>query len=406
MTGATPGRWGARLAAALAAAVVIGVALVTFVVRFDQPERRTTGDTYFYAVQAEGFAGASTSTAEQSAKHLLCADVRNGLQLDGRITRSCLSYPVISDPRYVAIFTSRPLWPLLLAPGVRLLGLPRAVILGSLLGALLAALAVFLVLRGLGTSVLAAGAAGVTFSLLPTGYWADKLLPEGAVLAVLLAGIYGASRVVRGQLWGLAWLVPALVALYAFKPANGAALAAGLVVAGVVLLPFGKGRVPALVLVGVGGAGIAGWFVVSWLLHLPSFDETVQDLATVHFSRPDVPRPLGALRRMNVELWEREVGRWLGLPWPFAIVLPAAVITVLGLRRAGIVWAAGSLAGVSIVVAHPMITQYDRLASSVWLVVVAAVAVVVDEVPRLLRSNSGRMASVTPRHQAETVPAR
>ncbi|MGZ4603854.1 MAG: hypothetical protein ACXV0U_09695, partial [Kineosporiaceae bacterium] len=110
MTAATPGRWGARLAAALAAAVVIGVALVSFVVRFDQPARHTTGDTYFYAVQAEGFAGSSGSTAEQSAKHLLCADVRNGLQLDGRITRSCLSYPVISNPRYVAIFTSRPLW--------------------------------------------------------------------------------------------------------------------------------------------------------------------------------------------------------------------------------------------------------------------------------------------------------
>ncbi|HVN13980.1 MAG TPA: hypothetical protein VMT69_17960, partial [Kineosporiaceae bacterium] len=280
MAGARRARRRPGVTDVVAALAVVGVAVLVFVIRFDRPERHASGDTYFYALQAERFAGYGTEAAQRSANRLVCADLVRGLRLDGRITKSCPGYEAITSPRYVAIFTSRPLWPLLLAPGVRLFGLPRAMILGSLVGAVMAALAVFLALRGLGSSAVAAGAAGVAFSLLPTGYWSDKLLPEGAVLAALVAGMYGGARLVRGHLRGLAWLLPALVALYAFKPANGAALALGVLVAGLVLLPLPRGRRWALVLAGTGAAGILGWFAVSSALHLPSFYETVQDLAT------------------------------------------------------------------------------------------------------------------------------
>jgi hypothetical protein len=364
--------------------------VLTFVVRFDRPERQTTGDTYFYSLQALRFAGVPDVAAQRQAKQLICSDVHHGVHLDGTLAPSCHEYEVITAPRYVAIFTSRPLWPLLLSPAVALVGLDRAIIWMSMLGAALAALAVFFALRGLGSSVIAAGAAGVAFALLPTGYWADKLLPEGAVLAVLVAGIFGAARVVRGHWRGLLLLVPSLAALYAFKPANGAALAVGLLVAGVLLVPLRKGRAAALGVAGVGLAGVLGWLVVSYLLRLPSLDETVQDLATRHFAEPDVPDPLAALERLNRQLWLDQVGRWLGVPWPYLIVLLAAVITVWGLRRAGLVWAVVSLAGTLIVLAHPMISQYDRLVSSVWLTVVAAVAVVVDRLPGVARLSPGR----------------
>jgi hypothetical protein len=386
------------------ALVVVAVAALTFVVRFDRPDRRTSGDTYFYVLQAERFAGYPAPEAERSAKRLVCADIHNGLKLDGRITSSCDSLGVIRSPRYAAIFTSRPLWPLLLAPAVRVLGLLRAAIGLALLGALLAALAVFIVLRALGCSPPAAGSAGVAFSLLPTGYWADKLLPEGAVLAALVAAMFGGARVVQGRLRGLLVLVPALVALYAFKPANGAALSIGLLVAGGLLLPLVKGRARALVLAGTGLAGVVGWFAASSLLRLPSFEDTVQDLATEHFSRPDVSDPLTFLAHENRELWLELLGRWLGVPWPFLIVLPAAVIAVLGLRRAGVVWVAVSITGVSIVVAHPMISQYDRLVSSIWLAVVAAVAVIVDAAARLPRVPSRRSSRPPVRQAGDTVP--
>jgi hypothetical protein len=365
--------------------VVLAVAALAFVVRFDRPERHTSGDTYFYALEAERYAGVPAGQATNDAKRLLCSDIRLGLHLDGTRAPSCVEYVAITAPRYVEIFTSRPLWPLLLAPVVALVGLTRAIIWVSLLGALLGALAVFLALRRLGNSIPAAGAAGVAFSLLPTGYWSDQLLPEGAVLVVLVVAIYGASQAVRSRWWGLAMLVPALVGLYALKPANGAALAGGLVVAGVLLLPLPgrKGRLHALSVAGVGVVGLAGWIAISNWLGLPSLNDTVQDLATRHFTKPDVPDPAHVLKTMNLRLWQVDVGRWLGLPWPLTIALVAAVVTVLGLRRAGMVWAAVSLGGISIVVVHPMLSQYDRLVVSVWLVVIAAVAVVVDLPARL-----------------------
>jgi hypothetical protein len=402
---AAGGRSARRVVTGVIALVVAAVAVLTFVVRFDRPERQTSGDTYFYSLGALRFAGVPQPVAERDAKRLLCSDVRLGVHLDGTLSPSCSRYDAITAPRYVAIFTSRPLWPLILAPAVAAFGLPRGLIWVSMLGAVLAALAVFLALRGLGSSVFAAGAAGVAFSLLPTGYWSDKLLPEGAVLAVLVAAIFGAGRIVQGHWRGLWVLVPALVALYAIKPANGAALAAGLLVAGVLLIPLRRGRGRALAVTGVGVAGIAGWFAVSSLLHLPSFDDTVQDLATHHFSRPDVPRPLKLLQDMNDQLWLDQLGRSLGVPWPFLIVLPAAVITVLGLRRAGVVWAVVSLAGISIVVAHPMLSQYDRLVSSVWLAVAAAIAVAVDAVARLT-GLFPRRSPAAPRQPApDPVPA-
>jgi hypothetical protein len=390
---------------AVAVLVVAAVAVLTFVVRFERPVRHGDGDTYFYAREAAEFAGTPPAVADQEARRLVCTDVGGGVRLDGTFVRPCVSYLVIRNPRYVAIFTSRPGWPLLLAPGVGPLGLTRAVIYGSLLGAVLAALAVHLALRGLGGSLPASAAGGVAFSLLPTGVQADKLLPEGIVLAILVAGIYGAARLVRGSWWGMAWLVPAAAALYAFKPANGGAFGVALVVAGLVLVAAGrKGRLPALALTGVGAVAVAGWLLISGLLGLPSLDETLQDMATRHFTRPDVPRPFRVLRDGNQLLWTTQVERWLGLPVPLALVLPAAVVVVLWLRRAGVVWVCVSLASIAIVVAHPLITQYDRLIVGVWLAVVAAVAGLVDAAGCGLRRVIGRPTPQEP--AAAGVPVR
>jgi hypothetical protein len=43
-------------------------------------------------------------------------------------------------------------------------------------------------------------------------------------------------------------------------------------------------------------------------------------------------------------LWTEQVGRWMFVPWPLLIVLPAAVITLVALRRAGLMITLGSLA--------------------------------------------------------------
>jgi hypothetical protein len=281
------------------------------------------------------------------------------------------------------------LWPLLVAPAVGLLGLGLGVIVVSLLGAMLAALAVYVALRLLGCSPIGACASGLAFSLLPTGFWSDKLLPEGAVFGTLVVATHAAARVAQGRPRHLPLLVVCLGALYAFKPANGAALAVGLVLVGALLLPISKGRRGALLLTAVGVVGIVGWLALSRILNLPSFEETLQDLATGHFSKPDSMRPYGVLWDRDLGLWTRDIDRWLGFPWPYALVLPAAAVVVYVLRRAGLVWAVVSMTGTLIVVAHPMITQYDRLVSSVWLAVTAAIAVLVDLVTKALLSTIG-----------------
>ena len=369
--------------------LVLLVAAAGFVVRFEQPDRRADGDTDFYVTQAQEFAGVPASVASSTARRLMCRDYRNLLGITGGPNPSCSEYPVIATRRYTAIFTSRPLWPLLLSAPVSLLGVVRGVILVSLLGAMLAALAVYVVLRVLGGSPVASSAAAVVFTVLPTGYWSDKLLPEGAVLATLVVAVYAGTRLVqgRGHLVGLvACLVACVVALYAFKPANGMALAVALLAAACVLLTLRRGGRQALALGAVGIAGIAGWLAVSRLLGLPSFDETLQDLATVHFSRPDTPRPYHVLWDYNRDLWLHQVPSFLGVPWPYPVVLACAAAVLYGLRRAGLVLTAVALAGTLIVLAHPMVTQYDRLVSSVWLVVVATVAVVLDRIPGLITS--------------------
>lgn len=402
-------RWLAVLGAGLAGLIVAGVALGAFAYRFEHSSRHIFGDTWFYSWQAARFAGVPDAEARQQASQLVCSDIHGGLSFDGTLVPICDNYRAYGNPRYVAIFTSRPLYPLLMAPFVHAFGLARGMLWGSVAGAVLAALAVFLALRALGLSTVAATAAGVAFSLLPTGFEADKALAEGVVLAALAAGLHGAAQLVRGHWWGLAWLLPTAAALYAFKPANGGAFAVAMLAAGLVLLPLWRRGVPqALTLAAVGAAGIGGWLVVSRWLGLPSLADTMQDLATRHFKLPDVPDPVHVLTDVNHQLWGDQVQRWLGLPYPFAIVLPALVIVVVGLRRAGVVWAMVSLSAIGIVVAHPMISQYDRLLVSIWLVVAAAVAVVVDAVGAGLRRLFTRRPAAEPAPSgaapAEAVP--
>jgi hypothetical protein len=236
----------------------------------------------------------------------------------------------------------------------------------------------------------------VAFSLLGTGSWAAWLLPEGAVFAFTALALLGATIWLRGGRAGPPVVAVALVVLYACKPANGAAVSAALLAAGVVLAVLPGERRRAALLAGLGAAGLAGWALVSRVAGLPSLEDTLQDLATRHYAVPDVPDPYLRLRNMNVQLWTVQLDRWLGIPQPLPVIVLACLVAAVTLRRVGAVWAFVASSAVGIVVLHPLVSQYDRLLAPAWLAVAAAVAGIVGLLGRALPRASALSTGARP----------
>jgi hypothetical protein len=356
----------------VALAVVLVVAGLAFAAHFDGSPRRASGDSYYYLSRALEFSGVPAGRAREQAGEVVCGELHR-LHVQRPANADCTVYVVQPPARYLAIFTSRPGWPLLVAPFVGLLGPWAGAVAATAFFALLAAALVHAALRQV-TGPAASAAGAVTFSLLGTGTWAAWILPEGAVYAGVALALLGASRVLRGTPPGCAVVAVALVLTYACKPANGAATSAALLAAGLVLAPLPGRRRRAALLAGTGAAGLAGWALVSSLLGLPSLQDTLQDLATRHYAVPDVPDPYGRLWSLNERLWTQDVGRWAGIPQPLPVIVVACLVAAVTLRRAGVVWALVALSAVGIVVLHPLVSQYERLLAPAWLVVCAAVA--------------------------------
>jgi hypothetical protein len=369
-----------RIVDAVALVVVLVVAALAFDAHFDSSRRRATGDTYYYLTQALEFAGVPTEQARRQAGEVVCAEIHR-LYVRSHRGTDCVRYEVNPPQRYLDIFTSRPGWPLVLSPFVGLFGPWTGAVLATFLLALLAAALVHAALR-LVTGAVGAAAGAIAFSLLGTGTWAAWLLPEGAAAAATALALLGATLVLRGRRDGLAVVAVALVLAYACKPANGAAVSAALLAGGLVLVALPGTRSRAALVATAGAAGLAGWALVSRALSLPSLHDTLQDLATRHYARPDVPDPWRVLVRLDRRLWGEQLDRWWGVPQPLPVILLACLVAVVTLRRAGVVWALVALSAVGIVVLHPLASEYERLIAPAWLAVCAAVAGGVDAVLR------------------------
>ncbi|MEV6631153.1 hypothetical protein AB0M54_10415 [Actinoplanes sp. NPDC051470] len=134
------------------------------------------------------------------------------------------------------------------------------------------------------------------------------------------------------------------------------------------------------------GAALLGWAVVSSVWHLPSLNETIQDRATDHFSRPDIADPLAYLTDLNLRFWRRWLSANAHEPGAMASVALAIVVLAVRLRRDAVLWILVGLSGFALVVAHPLISQQPRLSNPMWIPVAAvigwAVAVMVHRRPR------------------------
>ncbi|MEU2622277.1 hypothetical protein ABZ642_29835 [Streptomyces sp. NPDC007157] len=305
-------------------------------------------------------------------------------------------------PRLRAIFEVRPGYPVFLLPFVTVLGVTWGVWLAGVLVTVAGGVLAFLVLRTLSVPVPLALTGQALYYVLPVGATAMRPMTEGLLLALTLTAVWGCALALTGRARaGTALVAGALSALFAVKHAQ--ALFLGMCLAGagaaVALGRRRRGRaagrgVPAIAAAGC--VAVAGTLLLARLLHYPSEAESMQDLLTDHYSRPDRVRPWPEFLHLEWDFWVEWLRRQLSAP-----LFPAALAAgAWGARRrpafgAFLLAAAGT--GILTQAGHPDITiGGDRLIVLAWLLPVVGM-------PLLLERLAHRVIPVPPQGSLDEV---
>jgi hypothetical protein len=391
--GGWPRRWQQSVARwsplrRLVAGALLIAAVFTLLQAIDYHQNLPSNDTYQYARQTLLFLGRSHDQAVHEATLMFCEDVGSSNSRSASLEQGgapgstpglagCLyTYRnglTPTNPRYLAIFTSRPGYPLLSAAFASVLGLRAGLWLAAMLCTLAASLLVIVLLRSTGAGVLTALGGQALFLAAPTGYWGSRMLTDGPSLAATLLTLLGAWWLTRGRIRaGSIALVGGFVAGFLIRYSSETMVAAALAVgAGICLwlVPSSRNRGTAwLAGLAVGGAVVSQ--LVTTALSWPGIPESMQDTFTHHFVRPDVAHPLSRLLSLNVNYWSY-----------FPVLEPTSLLVTLGLIvvavalwRRDAVFAAlvivTAATGVGTVIAHPVVSQADRLMVAVWLLIV------------------------------------
>jgi hypothetical protein len=378
----------------LAGALLIA-ALFSVIQAVDYRQDVPSNDTYQYAKQTLRILGDSQQQAVHEAVVMFCQDSGNAAStadtLDSAASSGATSYASAYDaclgtyrdgltpssPRYLAIFTSRPGYPLLAAPIAAVFGLRFGLWAAAMLCTLLASLLVIALLRAAGCGRRIALAGQALYLVAPTGYWGSRMLTDGPSLATTLLTVLGAWWLAQHRTKAGLWLLgTGLVTGFAVRYSSEQMLALVLAPAALVCLkwaPEAPGRDmkrDMKLLAAVSAAGFVISELVSTLLGWPGVSASLQDTFTKHFIRPDVSDPVGRLIRLDLHFWG-----YFPVSEPTALLLAAglATLAVLLIRRErvyGILVVAVALTGVAAVAAHPIASQSDRLMAPVWLLLV------------------------------------
>jgi len=391
-----PSRWSGRgsgtdLRKRFVAGALLIAALFTAIQAVDYRQDVPSNDTYQYARQTLRILGDGQTEAVHGAVVMFCQDsgqsaarsatLDNGGGTTGGAYASgydrCLhTYRnglTPSSPRYLAIFTSRPGYPLLAAPFAAALGLRLGLWLAAMLCTLLASFLVIALLRAAGCTVPVALGGQALYLAAPTGYWGSRMLTDGPSLATTMLTLLGAWYLVRrrmrsGAVLLTAGFVTGFVVRYSSETMVALFLALGALVC-LKWVPSARHRGTA-VLAGICGGAFVLSELVSTLLGWPGMSESLQDTFTRHFIRPDVSNPVGRLVTLNLRFWG-----YFPVSEPTALLVGAGLIAVavLLVRRDaayGVLMIAVALTGVGTVAAHPLVSQADRLMVPVWLLAV------------------------------------
>jgi hypothetical protein len=338
----------------LIAAVLLSIRLLT-------APRVVSGDTFWYARATLLFSGAGETAATDGAAAFMH-------EQRGDAPESWVRLVAEIDPRYPAIFASRPLYPLLAAPLLPLVGLSGLLIVSLAAGVACAAFAATAAYR-IWESAIAAIAAGILVVALPSGASIAFAYADGLMIAAWTATlVLAADYLGRGGRWRVVAFAVALAASVMAKSANGMLLALTFVGLAVVLAIFrNQQRRGAIVLAGVAMAITVTYLGISPLLGFAGIGDSLQDLATLHFSAPDVADPIGLLLR-------RDRALIAAAPSMVAAAMIPVIACVIGLgaliqRRsvAAMVWAAAGAGSFVLVLLHPITTEIPRLVAPLWV---------------------------------------
>lgn len=411
---------------------VVALAAVFAVLQLANVTGRDTPDTRNYVSYALSLTGASKREAATATIDYVCAgdaslarrrqsvDVvhfhapdptrevtdkcRRGLwaklaakQLDGpQVTGHTAPF---ASERFRRIFEVRPGYPALLAPFVAVFGVTWGVWLCGVLVAAAGGVLVFLILRTLRASTGVALTGQALYYVLPVGTTAMRPMTEGLMLALTLSALWGCALALRDQggeqeqgldrvRLGAQLVAVSLVLLFAVKHSQalflGVCLAGACAVVGV--RRWRRGRRPgrAVVLLGAIGVGAAvGTLLVARALHYPSQAESLQDLLTNHFERPDRTRPWREFLHLEFDFWV-EWGRRQCMEPLFVAALGAGAWGVLRRRPAfGVFAVAGACTGILTQAAHPDINIWGaRLIVLAWLLPVLGLPLLLEEAVR------------------------
>lgn len=362
--------------------VILGGALWGF--RWATASSHASGDTFWYTRQAFVYAGRADTEATALAADFI---VRQGR---GNDPGPWVAAARTVDQRYQAIFRARPVYPLIAAPFVGLVGADGMAI-ASFLSAVAFAVALgFLAWSIVGSSVASIAAVVAAFAL-PTGGWLAYLYADGWMLALWTASLAAGIAYVRSGMrsWLIAFAV-FVAMLFLTKSANGAVLVIATIgAAAVVAIVERRIRTRATGLAAVAATIGLVQVVLFAVLHLPGLNQTLQDLWTNHFVRPDVTDPWLRLARRDLAMVRGIAVALIGQP----IVVGVAAIGLAALATLhsfpGALLVIAGLSSVLTVLVHPVTSEIPRLMAPIWVSVAVGWAVLVWRVVERFRPAVG-----------------
>ncbi|GAA3968204.1 hypothetical protein GCM10022384_19530 [Streptomyces marokkonensis] len=302
--------------------------------------------------------------------------------------------------RFMRIFEARPGYPVFLAPFVMAFGATWGLWAAGVVIASAGGVLAFLILRTLSVPVPLALAGQALYYVLPCGTTAMRPMTEGMLMALTLAAVWGCALVVRAGRTrpgstragstraGLALVAGSLLALFTVKHSQALFLGLCLAAAGalIALRRHRRGRPPgrdALSLAAVGLAGVVGTLALARLLHHPTMTDSLQDLLTDHFARPDRERPWAEFRQMQGNFWVEWLRRQALEPLFVAALAAGAWGALRRGRAVGGFLVAAAFTGILTQAGHPDINIWGgRLIVLAWLLPVVGVPLLLGPVVR------------------------
>jgi hypothetical protein len=296
--------------------------------------------------------------------------------------------PFMSE-RFMRIFEVRPGYPVFLVPFVTVLGITWGMWAASVVAAVAGGILAFLILRTLSVPLPLALTGQALFYILPCGTTAMRPMTEGLMLALTLAAVWGCALVLKGQRVraGLALVGGSLLLLFTVKHSQALFLGLCLAAAGTVIAVrrWWRGRAPGRGLVTIAAVGCAAaltTLLVAKALHYPSQTDSLQDLLTNHYARPDRARLWPELLHMEANFWLEWTRRQLWQP-VFAAALAAGAWGALRRPAFGVCLLAAAFTGILTQAAHPDINVWGgRLIVLAWLLPVVGVPLLLEPVVR------------------------